>query len=68
MEIVSVFKTSRGVYANSELALKNRAKDDDPRSPYYGQKETVVEVSAIHHHGRFFELHPMTVEKGEIKT
>jgi hypothetical protein len=64
MKAVTLFKTSRGLFLNLHVAEqhKNRQKDNDPRSPNFGQREEVVPVVALEIDGEFYELKPLAVK------
>lgn len=58
MELVNVYKTSRGVFNTEEDAMKNRAWDQDR----YGktEKESVVVQPALKVGDRYFLLSEIT--------
>lgn len=63
MKIVTLYKTSRGVWADIRQAedKKNRAKITDINDPKYGQREYWTMIKAIEDDGEFYELTPMKV-------
>ncbi len=65
MNIITVYKTSKGIFLLLEEAdrNKNRAKIDDPYDPSFGQREVVITCKALHHEGQFFELKELQVQQ-----
>ena len=63
MQIVTVYKTSRGIFASQDEASmkKNCAKNTDPREPV--QRETPIDVFAIFSNGKYFELKELQVKE-----
>lgn len=63
LEIVTIYKTSRGLFRNRQDAeLKsNRGKVDDINDPNYGKRESVTEVQALTDGTRFYQLNELTV-------
>ena len=64
MKIVTIYKTSRGVFSTLEEAMikKNRQKIDDYYSPLRGERETPEGITALYEEGRYYTLNEIEVE------
>ena len=66
MRVVTLYKTSRGLFADYEIAKAHRAKDMDPNSPRFRQRETIETVQALQDDAfgnpHYYELRELKVD------
>ena len=64
MEVVKIYKTSRGLFETIDLAMlkQNRARIDDLSGPDHGWREEPVPVMALLADGAYYLLNPIDVK------